>query len=191
MIASLRVNATASRLQRTQAGLLLVDLQERLLPAMAEPARVLQNAVRLAQTAEILGVPTFVTEQYPKGLGPTVPEVAGAVDGFAPWAKLTFSACGVPGLMAALRAENVQQVMLCGIEAHVCVCQTGLELLERGFGVFAVADAMGSRTAENHRCGVERLRDAGAVVVSTEMGLFELLARAGTAEFKAVQALVK
>ncbi len=185
------MNAHSSRLRRAHAVLLLVDLQERLLPAMTEPARVLQNAVRLAQAVAILGVPAWVTEQYPKGLGPTVPELARAVARFAPLEKLTFSACGVAGWTEALTARDIADVVLGGIEAHVCVCQTGLDLLDRGFRVFAVADAMSSRTAENQRFGVERLRDAGAVIVATEMVLFELLERAGTAEFKAVQALVK
>jgi nicotinamidase-related amidase len=91
----------------------------------------------------------------------------------------------------ALRAKGVKDVILCGIEAHVCVSQTCLDLLDQGFRVFVVADAVSSRTPENHRLGVERMRDAGAIVVSTEMILFELLERAGTEEFKQVLALVK
>ena len=181
----------SQRLTRAQAGLVVVDIQERLLPAIFEKDRVVQNAVRLIQGATILRVPVFVTEQYRKGLGPTVPEVAAAVPGFAPLEKLAFSACGADGFIPALESKQVSDAVLCGIEAHVCVTQTCLGLLEKGFRVFVVADAISSRAAENYRYGVERMRAAGAVIVSTEMVLFELLGQAGTAEFKQVLSLIK
>ena len=177
------------RLDRTRAALLLVDFQERLLPAMHEAERVLANAVRLARGAALLGLPVAVTEQYPKGLGPTVPPLAEVVTGAARFEKLTFSACGATGLPDWLRGRG--QVLLAGIESHVCVCQTGLDLLGAGIDTLLVADAVSSRTPVNARFGVDRLRAAGAVVVSTEMALFELLGSAPAAEFKAVQSLVK
>jgi nicotinamidase-related amidase len=179
------------RLTRARAGLVVVDIQERLLPAIFEKERVVQNAVRLIQGATILQVPIFVTEQYRKGLGPTVPEVVAVVPGFAPLEKLAFSACGADGFIPALKSKQVSDAVLCGIEAHVCVTQTCLGLLEKGFRVFVVADAISSRTPENYHLGVERMRAAGAVIASTEMVLFELLGQAGTAEFKQVLALVK
>ena len=182
---------SAHRLKRATAALVVVDIQERLLPAIFERERVVQNAVRLIQGAAALSVPLFVTEQYPKGLGATVPEVASAVAGFAPISKLAFSACRAAGFVAALKGKKVSDVLLCGIEAHVCVSQTCLDLLSDGFRVFVVSDATSSRTPENYRIGVERMRSAGAVVVSTEMALFELLERAGTEEFKQILALVK
>ena len=179
------------RLRRARAGLVVVDIQEKLLPVIFERERVVHNAVRLLKGAAILRVPFFATEQYRKGLGPTVPEVAGAVAGFAPLEKLAFSACGAEGFVPALRTGNVADVLLCGIEAHVCVSQSCLDLLDAGFRVFVAGDAVSSRTAENYRFGLERMRQAGAVVVSTEMALFELLERAGTEEFKQVLELVK
>ena len=179
------------RLTRINAGLIVVDVQERLLPAMFERERLVQNVVRLIQGAAILGVPVFATEQYRKGLGATVPEVAAALNGVAPVEKLAFSACGAGGLNAALRAKNISDVILCGIEAHVCVAQTCLDLLDEDFRVFVVAYAVSSRTSENYRIGLDRLREAGAVRVSTEMVLFELLEKAGTGEFKQILALVK
>jgi nicotinamidase-related amidase len=179
------------RLTRARAGLVVVDIQERLLPAIFEKERVLQNSVRLIQGAAVLQVPIFATEQYPKGLGPTVPEVASAIPAFAPMEKLAFSACGASGFIPALKAKQVSEAILCGIEAHVCVSQTCLDLLDGGFRVFVVADAVSSRTPENYRFGVERMRAAGAVIVSTEMALFELLEQAGTAEFKQILPLVK
>ena len=179
------------RIVRSKSGLLVVDVQERLLPAMFEKERVLQNLLRLVQGAAVLRVPTFVTEQYPKGLGPTVSELSALLAGTPTVEKLTFSAWGVPGLPEALRERAVSDVVLCGLEAHVCVAQTCLDLLDAGLRLFVVADAVSSRTAENWRIGVERMRDAGAVIVSTEMILFELLGRAGTEEFKQVQRLIK
>jgi nicotinamidase-related amidase len=182
---------TSLRLTRAKAGLVVVDVQERLLPAIFEQQRVVQNTVRLIQGAAILQVPIFATEQYRKGLGPTVPEVAGAIPGFAPMEKLAFSACGAAGFIPALKKRKVSEAILCGIEAHVCVSQTCLDLLEKGFRVFVVADAVSSRTPENYRFGLDRMRAAGAVIVSTEMVLFELLEQAGTDEFKQVLTLVK
>ena len=179
------------RLTRTRAGLVVVDIQQRLLPAIFERERVVQNAVRLVQGATILRVPIVVTEQYRKGLGPTAPEVAAVIPGFAPLEKLAFSACGADGFISALESKQISDAILCGIEAHVCVTQTCLGLVEKGFRVFVVADAISSRTAENYRLGVERMRGAGAVIVSTEMVLFELLGQAGTAAFKQILGLVK
>ncbi len=182
---------TSLRLTRAKAGLVVVDVQERLLPAILERQRVVQNTVRLIQGAAILQVPIFATEQYRKGLGPTVPEVAAAIPGFAPMEKLAFSACGAAGFIGALEQKKVSEAILCGIEAHVCVSQTCLDLLENGFRVFVAADAVSSRTPENYRSGLDRMRAAGAVIMSTEMVLFELLERAGTDEFKQILNLVK
>jgi nicotinamidase-related amidase len=179
------------RLTRANAGLVVVDVQERLLPAIFEQPRVVQNTVRLIQGAAMLRVPIFATEQYRKGLGPTVPEVAAAIPGFAPMEKLAFSACGAAGFIPALKEKKVSEPILCGIEAHVCVSQTCLDLLDKGLRVFVVADAVSSRTQENYQYGLDRMRAAGAVIVSTEMVLFELLEQAGTAEFKQVLTLVK
>jgi len=179
------------RLTREKAGLIVVDMQERLLPAIFEPERVVQNVVRLLRGAAILGVPVFATEQYRKGLGATVPEVAAALAGVAPIEKVAFSACGAAGLNSALKAKNLSDIILCGIEAHVCVSQTCLDLLDQQLRVFVVADAVSSRTPENSRIGIERMTHAGAVIVSTEMVLFELLEKAGTEEFKQILALVK
>jgi nicotinamidase-related amidase len=179
------------RLKRAETGLVVVDIQERLLPAIFEKERVTQNAARLAKGAAILGIPAFATEQYRKGLGATVAEVAEAIAHFAPIEKLAFSACGAPAFMAALRAEQITSALLCGIEAHVCVTQTCLDLLEQGIRVFVAADAVSSRAPENHRLGLDRMRQAGAVIVSTEMALFEWLGQAGTDQFRQILPLVR
>lgn len=184
-------NQTANRISRKDTALLVVDLQERLLPAMFEKERVLQNSLRLVQGAKVLGLPVFVTEQYRKGLGPTVPEIAAALPGFAPFEKMAFSACGADRLGPALQAAKLSNILLCGVEAHVCVSQSCLDLLQQGFRVFVPADAISSRTRENHQIGLGRMQDAGAVIVSTEMALLELLERAGTPEFKQILELIK
>jgi len=180
-----------ARLTQASAALVAIDFQERLLPAVFGREALIQNGVRLIKGAQILGVPVLATEQYRKGLGPTVPEIAGAISGFAPIQKLAFSACGAQDFVGALQAKKVSAAILCGVETHVCVAQTCLDLLESGLEVFVVADAVSSRTPENHRIGLDRMKGAGAVIVSTEMALFELLGEAGTDQFKQVLALVK
>ncbi|HEV2209492.1 MAG TPA: hydrolase [Verrucomicrobiae bacterium] len=179
------------RLKRRGTALLALDLQERLVPAMHGREALLQNVERLLKGAAVLGVPVLATEQYRKGLGPTIPQVAALIADFAPFEKLTFSGARETPLQSRCEAAGVSQLVLCGVETHVCVLQTCLDLLEHNLQVFVVADAVSSRTVANHQLGLTRMQQAGAVVVSTEMVLFELLERAGTAEFKAILELVK
>ena len=179
------------RIVRAKAALVVIDIQERLLPTIFESERVVRNTVRLIKGARVLGIPVLVTEQYKKGLGATTQAVAAEIADLPLLEKLAFSACGATGFERTLKKKKISDVILCGIEAHVCVSQTCLDLLDNGFRVFVVVDAMSSRTTENHFIAVERMRDAGGVVVSTEMVLFELLKKAGTDEFKQILTLVK
>lgn len=179
------------KLASGQVGLVVVDVQERLLPAMHDREGLLRRIVQLVRGCAILRVPTFVTEQYPKGLGRTVPEVASAIDRFSPLEKTAFSCCGAQGFVPALSAAKVMDVILTGMEAHVCVCQTALDLLDQGFRVFVVADAIGSRAVQSQQFGLDRMRQSGAIPVCVEMILFELLGRAGGEEFKKILDLVK
>jgi flagellar biosynthesis/type III secretory pathway ATPase len=149
---------------------------------------VAHNVAVLVRGARVLGLPTLVTEQYPKGLGRTVAEVAEHLDGVEPLEKVAFSAVEAEGFDAALQAD---QVLLCGIEAHVCVSQTAEDLLAKGVEVHVAQDAVTSRTADNRSLGLHKMERSGATVTSVETALFELLRRAGTPEFKEVQALVK
>ena len=183
--------ATSLRINRRKAGLLVIDVQERLLPEMFGKENLIQNCVRLIQGATVLGLPIFSTEQYRKGLGTTVPEIATALGSAPAWEKLDFSACAADGLLPSLQGRGVSDVVLCGIEAHVCVCQTCLDLLASGHRAFVVAGAIASRTEQNQELAIERMRAAGAAIVSTEMILFELLERAGTDEFRRILELVK
>jgi len=186
-----KTKSKTCRIVRANAALAVIDIQERLLPMIFEGERVVRNTVRLIKGARVLGIPVLVTEQYKKGLGATTPAVAAEIADLPLMEKIAFSACGAAGFDRALKKKKVSDVILCGIEAHVCVSQTCLNLLEKGFRVFVVVDAMSSRTTDNHFIAVERMRDAGGVVVSTEMVLFELLEKAGTDEFKQILALVK
>ena len=170
-------------LDRARTVLLVVDIQEGFRKAVDGFDQVAHNAAVLVQGARRLGVPVLVSEQYPRGLGETVSEVAEHLGDSRRVEKVIFSAAQADGFDLAER----DQVLVCGIEAHVCVSQTVLDLLEQGVQVQVVADAVSSRTPENRRVGLERVQRAGALGTSTETALFELLGRAGTDEFKAIQ----
>jgi len=174
-------------LDRERTALVVVDVQEAFRPAVGEFDAVAANAGVLVQAARELGLPVAVTEQYPRGLGRTVPEVAAHLDGIERHEKTVFSAVRADGFSL----DGRDQALVCGIEAHVCVHQTVADLLDAGVETHVAADAVTSRTALNRRLGLERMEAAGAVVTSTEMGLFELVGRAGTPEFKAIQALIR
>ena len=174
-------------LARDRAALVVVDVQEAFRDAIGEFDAVAHNAAVLVQGARILGVPVLVTEQYPRGLGETVPEVAAHLDGIPRLEKVVFSAARADGFDLAGR----DQALVCGIETHVCVAQTVADLLDEGVDAQVATDAVSSRTAADRRAGLAKMEATGAMLTSTEMALFELLGRAGTPEFKDVQALVK
>lgn len=179
-------------LRAQESVLVVVDVQERLLPVIHDHARVVRNAGMLLKAAGALSVPVLVTEQYPRGLGPTVEAVRACLPADAPVIeKITFASTGEPLFNATLAEFGRRQVVLCGTEAHVCVLQTALGLLEAGYGVHLVADAVSSRTPANHAAALDRLRAAGITIVTTEMVLFEWMERAGTPVFKVISALVK
>jgi nicotinamidase-related amidase len=176
-------------LDRGRSILCLIDLQEKLMPAIAGADDVVANAGRLLAAAEELGVPVLSTEQNPKGLGPTVKALA-RPDGDHPViSKMTFDSCHAPGVMDGLPPGH--HVVVAGAEAHVCVLQTALGLLDRSRRVFVVADAVGSRRPENRKAALRRLERAGAEIVTTEMVIFEWLGTAEDPAFKSVIALVK
>lgn len=171
--------------------LLVIDIQSKLLPAMAEPERVVANTAVLLKAAQRLHIPVLVSEQNPRGLGPTVPELALLLPAESAIEKLHFSCLRDHGFAKRLREIGRRQAVLTGIEAHVCVLQTALDLLVDGADVFVVADATSSRLLSSQEIAFERMRQAGVRVVTTEMVLFEWLRRAGTPEFKDLSALIK
>ncbi len=178
---------TARLLDRRRAALVVVDVQEAFRPAVDGFAAVAANVATLARGAGEVGVPVIVTEQYPRGLGATVPEVVEALGEAPRLEKTVFSAAQAEGFDLAGR----DQALVCGIETHVCVSQTVHDLLERGVEVHVAVDAVASRTAENRELGLRKMAASGAILSSTETALFEWLERAGTPEFKSVQALVR
>jgi nicotinamidase-related amidase len=177
-------------LERDKCKLLMVDVQERLLPAMSDPTLVLKNGGRLLEAARTLAVPVVVSEQYPAGLGRTVPEFANLAPANAVHEKMEFSCFANPALQAVLSGAGRQTVIF-GIEAHVCVLQTALEMAAALHDVTIVVDAIGSRVAESKEIALRRMQDAGVRLATTEMILFEWLRRAGTPEFKAISGLIR
>ena len=175
------------RLDRERAALVVVDVQEGFRKALPDFEQVAKATATLVRGAEALGVPVLITEQYPKGLGETAPEVADALpDGLEPLEKVIFSAAEADGFDLGGR----DQALVCGIETHVCVNQTALDLLAGGTEVHVAEDAVASRFPDSKQVGLAKMEQAGAVLTSVETALFELLGRAGTDEFKTVQKLI-
>lgn len=174
---------------------LLVDVQEKLAAAMPEDARarVVKHAGILLEAARVLGAPVVVSEQYPKGLGPTVPELRTKLDalGVTPFAKTTFDACGDLAIARAVADAGASAVVVMGMEAHVCVMQTVRELVNRRFDTYVVADAVSSRREADRAVGLGLAERAGASVTTTETVVFDWMERAGTDAFKAISPLLR
>jgi nicotinamidase-related amidase len=178
---------SAPKLDPERAALVVIDVQEGFRKAVPPFDQVARATAALVRGAKAVGIPIVVTEQYPKGLGSTVPEVANELpESVTPIEKVCFSAPEAEGFDLAGR----DQALVCGIEAHVCVNQTTLDLLDQGVEVQVVRDAVGSRFDENREIGLARAERAGAVITSVETALFELVGRAGTDEFKQVHEIV-
>lgn len=183
-----------TRLKREETLLAVIDVQERLAPAIHEVDAVVANLERLIRGTYLLNVPAVVTEQYVKGLGPTVPELRRALEeshAYRPIEKLCFSSAGCADFMETVRLHERKRVVLAGVETHVCVYQTAIDLIARGYEVQVVADAVSSRTPRNRDIALQRLAAEGAKLTSTEMCLFELTETSGTDEFRAISKLVK
>ena len=177
-------------LSADSAVLLAVDLQERLLPAMHDREACLAAAGRLVEACRVLDVPIVATEQYPAGLGPTCPGVRERWGDVKPVEKTRFSACVEP-VVARLRELARPAAIVVGVEAHVCVQQTALELLALGYRAYVCADAVSSRRPADCQIALERMRDAGVVVTTTESAIFEMVGQAGTDAFKRILKIVK
>jgi nicotinamidase-related amidase len=171
--------------------LLVVDIQAKLAPVVAEPEKVIANTALLMQAARQLDVPVLVSEQYPAGIGHTVPELAELAPPDSVIEKLHFSCLGEDKYKKRLDALGRPQTVVAGMEAHVCVLQTAEDLLAADHDVFVVADATSSRRHSNHEAALERLRSGGAHIVTTEMVLFEWLEKAGSPVFKDIIPLIK
>ncbi len=176
-------------MSRSDTGLLIIDMQERLLSHVLGYERILWNARRLVDGAKILGLPVAATEQYPQGLGGTVQELASRLP--APASKVAFSCGACPELFTSWQSGGAWKILLAGIEAHVCVQQTALDLVAGGWRVYVAADATGARGEMDYTLALRRMEAAGVTLTTTEAALFEWCQAAGTSEFKLISQLVR
>jgi len=178
-----------TQMSAADTGLLVIDVQEKLVVKIHGADALLRNIALLIDAARLLGLPVLATEQYPKGLGPTVPALAAKLpDRFD---KVDFSCCAVPAVVETFRRQARPRVLLAGIEAHVCVAQTALDLLARDVRVYIAADAVGSRFPIDHEYALRRLERAGAIIVTSETAVFEWTGGASHPQFKEISKLIK
>jgi nicotinamidase-related amidase len=170
-------------------GLLVIDVQEKLMPFIPSAGPLVRNIAFLLDGAKLLGLPVQATEQYPKGLGPTLPELASRLPERPD--KVAFSCCAIPSVVEGFHRAARPKVVLAGIETHVCVLQTALDLLNHDFRVYIPVDAVASRSAVDHDLALRRLEKAGAILTTSETCVFEWVGGAGHPQFKAVSRLVQ
>lgn len=178
-------------LKKEGCVLVVVDIQEKLLPAIHEFASVLDRSVKMVTAAKALSVPILFTQQYSKGLGATHLALTELLPEISHLEKTTFNCFGAPGFDKMLEKLDAKTLVLIGIETHICVCQTALEGLRRGYDVHVVADAVGSRTTANRSIGLDRIRQAGGVITATELTIYEWVERSDSADFKLILPLLK
>ena len=171
--------------------LLVIDVQEKLFRVMHQKEQLADNLQRLIKGIKILEIPILVTEQYPQGLGPTIPEIAQLLTDVKPFPKVSFSCCGDESFLQAFKQLNRKQVLIAGIESHICVYQTAADLITAGYEVFVVGDAVSARTEQNKNTGIKMMLQSGAKLTGTEAALFELLKVAKGDKFKAISQIVK
>jgi len=172
-------------------ALVLIDVQGKLAQGMWKKEALFDNLQRLVKGARTLDIPIVWVEQNPEGLGPTIPELSVLLDGLKPVSKFSFSCCGAPDFIAALRNTGRKQVLLCGIETHVCVYQTALDLVEMGYETHVVSDCVSSRTPEDRQIGLDKMKELGVAITGAETTLFELLKEASGDRFKAILKIVR
>jgi len=180
-----------SLLSREGTVLIVIDVQEKLFAKIEEKEKIAKNICRLIKFAEILGIPIILTEQYPRGLGSTIPEIRKLTSEIKPVEKIEFSCLASSTFKERLSETQARNLILTGIEAHICISQTAIEALTNGYRVYVVSDATSSRRREDRMVAIERMRQEGAMIVTTEMLMYEILRKAGTPEFKRVLDLVK
>ncbi len=178
-------------LKRENTALIIIDIQGTLSTIMHERDRLITQACKLIRGARVLGIPVIWNEQYPKGLGPTVPEIAGLLQNMQPLEKRSFSCCGSEQFNKALEALNRKHLIVSGIETHICVYQTVRDLLSRGYTVEVAADAVSSRTALDMHTGLAKMAGLGASATTVETALFELLGDSRDPAFKEISSIVK
>jgi nicotinamidase-related amidase len=178
-------------LNSQEVALIIIDIQEKLAAVMKYKEQVVNNVLHLVELAKILQIPLLLTEQYPKGLGTTIPEIQEVLLEYAPFEKTAFDCCREEGFLEKVASLGRKKLFLTGMETHVCVLQTTLGLMKAGYIVQVVQDAVCSRFKKNFKVGIEFMRDAGAVITGTETILFQLLEKAGTEPFKIISRRIK
>jgi nicotinamidase-related amidase len=170
---------------------LVIDMQEKLFPHVADRDLILKRTCMLIEGLKIFDIPILVTQQYPKGLGETINEIKGCLKEFKPIDKVAFSCCGEQNFTKKLSNGDTENIIICGIETHVCVMQTALDLLDDGYQPIVVEDCVSSRQLNDKHIAIERMRREGVIITTYESILFEICAKAGTEPFKALSKLVK
>lgn len=178
-------------LKKETSALLIIDLQEKILPVIRNVDNVIENTIKLIKGFKTLNLPIYFTEQYPKGLGPTSSKILSELKGYNAIQKMSFSCFGAEDLFTELRSKKLHQIIISGVESHVCVQQTVLDLLANDFQVNVAADAVSSRREFDFQIALDRMRTLGAEITTTESILFELLEVCGTPEFKEISRIVK
>jgi nicotinamidase-related amidase len=179
------------RIKRENTAAIVIDVQDRLYPLIHEHDRLTNNLVRLISGLKALDIPIIVTQQYTKGLGETITSVKEALGEFSHIEKLSFSCCGDPEFSKALNKTGKKNVILMGIESHVCVLQTALDLIEKGYQPILIEDCLGSRNPNDKKFAIKRILNGGGIVSTYESILFELTLVSGTEQFKAISKIVK
>ncbi len=178
-------------LKKENTALIIIDIQEKLLNVMKDKEKIVSNTVKLIKGCKILNIPIYFTEQYPKGIGPTHKEILDLLENSKRYEKDAFSIIFVQELIKELRDENVSNLILCGIESHVCVMQSALDLDSAGFHVYVIGNAISSRKEEDYLFAIRRFVTSNIQVITYEMALFEMLERSGTEAFKQISSIIK
>ena len=178
-------------IDREKLALVIIDIQDKLFHNIHDKESMKENVIKLIEFSKIMGIPIILSEQYPKGLGQTIEEVKAALPSYDPLDKSSFSCCGEEDFEKRLLKLGARTIAITGIECHVCVFQTARDMLARGYVVHIISDGVSSRARENWKVGIDRMRELGATISSTEMFMFEVMEKAGTQEFKEVVPLLK
>jgi len=178
-------------INKNDASLVVVDVQEKLFPYVKNKEEIKSRIIKLIKTAKLFSIPTLISEHYPKGLGRTIEEIKKEVEGIPKIDKVTFSCGGSKAFVEKINSFGRKKIILCGIETHICVAQTAFDLLENGYEIFVVVDAISSRNDIDHDTGIKRMSKAGVIITTSEAVMYELMEEAGTPLFKEFLKLVK
>ena len=180
-----------SILNKENTGLLIIDVQEKLMQVMGKKEKIVEDINKLVILSKLFDFPVILTEQYPKWLGPTLRELAESLPVYEPITKFHFNCCDVDAFNNRLDSEDLRNIIITGVESHICVFQTCVSILEKGYNVHVPQDAVGSRIDENSRVGLDLMKQAGAVITSTETVIYQILKKTGTKEFKEMLKVIR